>query len=188
MEPEEVRRRIDPGRLKRAGGAVDEGPVGNRLGVVADRDPLGAGERADHEVDPVLLDQLACLAHGGVGAGVSRRDDGLDPPARDRVVDGPQRELDAANAVPAAFRERALEGDEDADPNRFLLRRGRPGHGKSHRDCGRSREESPSHPFLPMSPIPPFGRARALSSPPRAWSRAESFSRCKHEALGTTSL
>lgn len=138
-EPEEVRRRITPGRLARAGPAVDAGLVRNGPGVIADGDALRARERSDDEVHPVLPDQLPRLADGGVGAGVRRRDDGLDAPARDRDVHGPKGGLDAADAVSAAVREGALQGDQDADPDRFLLRRRCSRNGK--RRCGRGRGE-----------------------------------------------
>ena len=45
VETEDVRRRIHPGRLQRSGGAADEGLVLLGLGVVADRDALGPGQR-----------------------------------------------------------------------------------------------------------------------------------------------
>jgi hypothetical protein len=50
--------------------AVDEGAARGRAGVVADRQALGAGERADDDLGIVLLDQLARAGERDVGLGV----------------------------------------------------------------------------------------------------------------------
>src|SRR5687768_3849162 len=59
VEAEEVRRRADQRGALGPRRAVDKGDAGLGLGVVLDRDALRAGERAHHDLDLVLLDQLA---------------------------------------------------------------------------------------------------------------------------------
>src|SRR4029453_1365906 len=58
VEAEEVRRRIDVGRLLRTGGRVDEGQLGTGLGKVLYRDAFVAGQRGEQGLDLVLFDQL----------------------------------------------------------------------------------------------------------------------------------
>ena len=122
VEAEEVRRRIDERRRLRARGAVDEGDVGLGLRVLLDRDALGARKRADHDVDLVLLDQLARRVHRDVGLGVGRRLDDLDLAAGHHAVALAHGELGAAYAVLAAGGERALERGQQADLDRRRLR------------------------------------------------------------------
>ena len=77
-EAEEVRRGIAQRGVLRGRRAVDEGDVRLGLGVVLDRQALVAGERADHDLHAVLLDELADGADGAVGRGVGRADHPLD--------------------------------------------------------------------------------------------------------------
>src|SRR5437870_2920337 len=122
VEAEEVRRRIDERRRLRARGAVDEGDVGLGLRVLLDRDALRARKRADHDVDLVLLDQLARRVHRDVGLGVGRRLDDLDLAAGHHAVALAHGELGAAYAVLATGGERALERGQQADLDRRRLR------------------------------------------------------------------
>jgi hypothetical protein len=101
--------------------AVDEGHLRLRLGVVLDGDALAARERSDHDVDLVLLDQLAGRVDRDVGLGIGRSLDDHDLPAGDDAVALLDRELGAAHAVGAPGRERSLERGQQADLDRLTL-------------------------------------------------------------------
>ena len=105
-EAEEVLRRIAQRRVLRRGRAVDEGHVGLRLGVILDGDALVARERADHDLDAVLLDKLAHGAHGAVGRCVGRALDDFDLLAAGHAVGFLDRQHGTAHAVFAENRER----------------------------------------------------------------------------------
>ena len=133
VEAEEVGRRVDQRRGLRARRAVDEGDAGLGLGVVLDRDAFGARQRADHDLDLVLLDQLAGGVDRHVGLGVGRGLDDLDLLAAGHAVAFLHGELGAAHAVLAAGRERAFERGQQADLHGFLRLGGRREHGRDRR-------------------------------------------------------
>src|SRR5262245_47050401 len=120
VEAEEVRRRVDERRRLRPGRAVDERDVGLRLGVVLDRDALRARERAHHDLNLVLLDQLARGVDGDVGLRVRRGLDDLDLLARHHAVALLHGQLGAPHAVLPARREGALQRREQPDLDRVL--------------------------------------------------------------------
>src|SRR5262245_55011655 len=136
VEAEEVRRGARERRGLRARRAVDEGDVGLGLRVFLDRDALGARERTHHDVDLVLLDQLARRVHRDVGLGVGRGLDDLDLAAGDYAVTLAHRELGAAHAVLTTGGERALERRQQADLDRRRLRERAGGEGDDHQDYG----------------------------------------------------
>ena len=92
-----------------------------RLRVVLDRDALAARQRADHDVDLVLLDQLARGVDRDVGLGVGRGLDDLDLAPGDHAAALLDRQLGAAHAVGAAGRERPFERGQQADLHRLAL-------------------------------------------------------------------
>ena len=123
VEAVEVGRRILQRRRLRARRAVDEDHLGMGLRVVLDRDALVARERADHDVDLVLLDGLAGRGDGLVRRGVGRILDDLDLLAAGHAVVLLHRKLDAAVPVHAGDRERSLEIRQRADLDGLLSRR-----------------------------------------------------------------
>ena len=136
IEPIEVGRRVLQRGGLCTGRAVDEGDVGLRLGVVLDRDAFIARQRADHDLDLVLLDCLACRVHRFVGRRVRRHLDELDLLAAGHAVLFLQRQVGTAHAVLPGCRERAFERGQQADLQ-DLLRLGHAreaGHGQ--RRCG----------------------------------------------------
>jgi hypothetical protein len=114
-EAEEVRRRVPESGVLGGRGAVDEGDLRLRLGVILHGQALGARERSDQDVDLVLLDQLARGGDGAVGRGVGRSLDDLYLFPTGRVVVFLQGQLGTAHAVLTQHRKRPLERGEHAD-------------------------------------------------------------------------
>jgi hypothetical protein len=166
VEAEEVRRGIDEGRLERARRAVDHDEVRHRLAVVAHGDAFGAGERPDDQLHLVLLDQLAGRAQRGIRAGVGGRDDELEFAPGDLVAEFLGRDLDAADAVFTAGRQRARQRRHHTDLEFFLGMRGRCSRDETGRDGGRKRLAHRSPPcvlaapkVLTAKPVAAFGTA-----------------------------
>ena len=117
---EEVWRRVDIGRLLRAGGGVDEGQLRMGLGKILDRDAFVAGERREQDLDLVLFDQLAHGANRGVGRRIRRGDDELEFLVADLLAEHVERSLVTANAVFTEHRVGAFQGRGDTNLDLLL--------------------------------------------------------------------
>ena len=140
VEAVEVRRGIDPGRLKRAGNAVDHHLVRDGLGEIAHGNAFRAGKRADDEVDLVLLDKLASHTDRCVGFGIRRSDDGFNLLAGNGVVHLFESQFDISDTILATGREGAFQRHQNADLDGAALGESCAGqHKGGHRDGAKQR-------------------------------------------------
>ena len=147
VEAEEVRRRIDVGRLLRARSGVDEGQLGMGLGEVLHRDAFVAGQRRQQHLHLILLDQLAHRAHRRIGRGVGRGDDEFQLLAAGLRAVFLHRGVEPGDAVDAEDRVGAFQRRGDADLDLVLGERG------SRHQQARQRSEAQtafSHIILPF--------------------------------------
>src|SRR5690606_12823674 len=136
-------------------GRVDDGLVGDRLGIVAQSEPLGARERPDDEIHLFLLDQAARLAHRGVRRGVRGPQDPLDLLAIDLMIIVVQGHLEAADAVITWFGKDPFLWSEQTNLDAV-------GHGRSRNqngDRGDRRDQMLLHRLFLPDPARPLAGA-----------------------------
>ena len=115
--------------------------------MIAHRDAFRSRQRADDDVHPVLLDQLAGHAYGRVRRRIRRAKHPFDGPSCHFAAELGDGQLDTADAVTARNREGAFLGDQHADLERLLSLCGQGYH--QRRSCNGACKQS-VHVVLPF--------------------------------------